>query len=290
MENESNFYVEEYLLQNKIKLTPTDEFAAIRMQGYSVEFGDTLGRSWSFIKPYLAQLISYTLFAFFADLTLSFILQQIVEFMGDLGYLVGSIVNLTIVSALLAGFYSFFEKVFQKDNFSFQNLFDGFQHIGQLSLHQILVVVMVALPFLGVFSLAQELGINKTVDIFDINTYEMFTLLFYFIFILPSLSVFTLYIFAPILIVVARMNFWSAMEVSRKLVLANYIGNFGFVIGFTCINGLGLLFFGVGTLFTVPFTFAATFILYTKLIQKNGRSTDFGGDFYSDENAPLDAF
>lgn len=86
------------------------------------------------------------------------------------------------------------------------------------------------------------------------------------------------------------MNFWSAMEVSRKLVLANYIGVFGFVIGLTFINSIGLLLFGVGTLLTVPFTFAATFTLYTKLIEKNGGGTNFSGDFYTDENAPLDAF
>ncbi|WP_338763896.1 hypothetical protein WAF17_20635 [Bernardetia sp. ABR2-2B] len=291
MENQDNenFYTEDDLLQNKTGLTPTDEFAKIRSEGYSVEFSDTLSSSWDFMKPYLGQLVSYTLFCFFADLTLSFIIPQIVSFMGNLGYLVGTIVNLTLISALLAGFYSFFEKVYQKDRFSFQNLFDGFQHIKELALHQILVVMMVALPFLGMFFLAQKIGINKTVDIFDINTYEVFTILFYFIFSLPSLLVFTLYIFAPILIVVARMSFWSAMEVSRKLVLGNYIGVFGFVIGFTLINSIGLLLLGVGTLFTIPLTFAATFILYTKLIEKNGGGTNFGGDFYTNENAPLDA-
>jgi uncharacterized membrane protein len=290
MENESTFYTEDDLPQDNLGLTPTDEFAAIRMQGYSVEFGDTLSRSWNFMKPYLGQLVSYTLFCLFADLTLSFFIPQIVSFMGDLGYLVSTIVNLTLVSALLAGFYAFFKPIYQKDKSSFHNLFDGFQYIGQLALHQILVVVMVALPFLGLFFLAQKFGINQTVDIFDTNTYETFTLFFYFVFALPSLLVFTLYVFAPLLIVAAKMNFWSAMELSRKLVLANYIGVFGFVLGFTLINIIGLLLLGVGTLLTIPFTFAATFILYTKLIKKNGRGTNFGGDFYSDENAPLDAF
>jgi len=284
MENENN------IPQTSIGLTPTDEFANLRQEGYSVEFGNTLNGAWDLIKPCLAQLISYTLFCFFADLTLSFIIPQIVSFLGDLGYLVGTIVNLTLVSALLAGFYSFFEKVYKKDKFDFHNLFDGFQHIGQLALHQILVVIMVILPFLSLFFLAQEFGINQTVDIFDIETYEKFTILFYVIFTIPSLLVFTLYIFVPILIVVTRMNFWSALEVSRKLVLGNFIGVFGFVIGFTLINIVGLLFLGIGTLFTIPFTFAATFVLYTKLIEKNGGGTDFGGDFYSDENAPLDAF
>jgi hypothetical protein len=58
MENESNFYTEDDLPQNTIGLTPTDEFAAIRMQGYSVEFSDTFSRSWNFMKPYSGQLIS----------------------------------------------------------------------------------------------------------------------------------------------------------------------------------------------------------------------------------------
>lgn len=290
MENDPTFYTEDDLLPKTLGLTPTDEFAHLRMEGYSVEFGDTLSQAWEFMKPYLGQLISYTLFCFFADMALSFFIPQIVGFMGNLGYLVGTIVNLTLVSALLAGFYAFFKPIYQNDKSSFHNLFDGFQYIGQLALHQILVVVMVALPFFGVFFLAQKFGINQTVDIFDTNTYETFTLFFYIIFALPSLMVFTLYIFAPLLIVAAKMNFWSAMEVSRKLVLGNYIGVFGFVLGFTFINILGLLLLGIGTLLTIPLTFTATFILYTKLIEKNGGGTDFGGDFYSDENAPLDAF
>lgn len=288
--NEVFFDTENDFSQNSIGLTPTDEFANLRQQGYSVEFGNTLSHAWDFMKPYLAQLMSYTLFCVFADLTLSFIIPQIVDFMGDLGYLVGATVNLTMISALLAGFYSFYEKIYKKDRFDFHNLFDGFQHIGQLASHQILVVIIVALPFLGIFFLAQEFGINQTVDIFDIDTYETFTLLFYVIFTIPSLLVFTLYIFAPLIIVISKMNFWSAMEMSRKLVLANYIGVFGFVIGFTLINIIGLLFLGIGTLFTIPFTFTATFILYIKLVKENGHSTDFGGDFYTDENAPLDAF
>jgi len=290
MENQSerNFHTDEQI--PTFGLTPTDEFAAIRTTGYNVEFQDTFSRSWDFIKPYLAQLVAYTLFCLFADLTLSFFIPQIVEFMGDLGYLVGAIVNLTLISALLAGFYSYFERIYKQENFTFQNLFDGFEHIKELALHQILVVVMVGLPFLGIFFLTQKFGFNETVDIFEINTYQTFTVLFYFIFSLPSLLVFTFYIFTPILIVIARMNFWSAMETSRKLVLSNYFGILGFVSGFTLLNGLGLLFLGLGTLITIPLTFAATFILYTKLIEKNGGGTNFSGDFYSDENAPLDAF
>lgn len=276
-------------LQN-FGFTPTDEFANLRSQGYSVEFGKTISSAWSFIRPYLGVLVLYTLFCFFADLSLSFFISQTTSMLGNLGYVAGAIVNLTLISALLAGFYSYYQKIYLKEEFSFQNLLDGFQFIGQLALHQIVVVLMLVLPFLGIFLLAQEFGINRTVDIFDTNTYETFTVFYYLLFIIPSLSIFTLYIFTPIIIVVSKTNFWLAMEISRKLVLANYIGVFGFVLAFIVINILGLLFLGIGTLFTIPFTFAATFLLYVKLLKENGHSTNFSGDFYSDENAPLDAF
>ncbi len=290
--NEEHFYTEDDLPQEgrHFGFTPTDEFANIRMEGYSVEFGDTFSSSWDFMKPYLGQLVAYTLFCMFAYLTLSFIIPQLANSIGELGYLAGAIVNLTLISALLAGFYSYYQKIYDKDRFSFQNFFDGFQYIGQLALYQIVVVLMLVIPFFGVFFLAQQFKINQTVDIFDTNTYETFTILFYFIFALPSFLVFTLYIFTPLIIVVSKMNFWSAMEMSRKLVLANFIGVLGFVTGFALLNLVGLLFLGLGTLITIPLTFAATFILYVKLLKKNGRSTNFGGDFYADENAPLDAF
>ncbi len=290
METESASYTAENLSHNPVGLTPTDEFATLRTHGYSVEFKDTLNIAWNLVKSHLGQLISYTFLCLFSYLTLSFITPQVVNFLGQLGYLVGTIVNLTLISALLAGFYSYFEKNYQKERVSFQNLFDGFNHTGQLALYQIVVFIILLIPFLIVFFLAQEFEINKTVDIFDTNTYETFTVVFYFIFAIPSFLVFTLYIFTPILIVIAKMNFWSAMELSRKIVIANFIGILGFVLAFSLLNLVGLLFLGLGLIITLPLSFAATFILYTKLIEKNGGGTNFGGDFYTDENAPLDAF
>jgi hypothetical protein len=285
MANESDFYTEDDLSQNTIGLTPTDEFATIRMQGYSVEFSDILSLSWDFIKPHLGQLAAYTLLCLFSYLTLTFIVPQIVSFMGSLGYVVGVVVNLTVISALLAGFYCYFEKMYQKDKFSFQNLFDGFQHIGQLALYQLVFVAILLLPsMLIIFALDSFSAFNPNFDSLDAD------LLSYALIAIPSFLVFALYIFAPILIVVARMNFWSAMEVSRKLVLANYFGILGFVTAFVGINLIGFLFLGLGIVITLPLTFAATFILYTKLIEKNGGGTNFSGDFYTDENAPLDAF
>lgn len=286
IENESDFYSENDFTQDTtIGLTPTDEFAAIRMQGYSVEFGDTLSSAWDFIKPYLGQLVGYTFFCIFSYLTLTFIVPQIVGFMGSLGYIVGAIVNLTVVSALLAGFYSYFEKIYQKETSSFQNLFDGFQHIGQLALYQLVFVIILTLPsMLMIFALDTFSAFISSIN------YLSTDLFFYALVGVLSIFIFTFYIFTPILIVIAKMNFWLAMETSRKLVLANYLGILGFVTVFTIINGIGLAFLGLGLVITIPLTFAATFILYTKLIEKNGGGTNFGGDFYSDENAPLDAF
>jgi hypothetical protein len=286
IENEQDFYTEDDFPQDTtIGLTPTDEFAAIRMKGYSVEFGDTFSSAWNFIKSYLGQLAIYTLFCIFSYFTLTFIVTELVGFMGDLGYVVGAIVNLTVVSALLAGFYSYFEKKYQKDTFSFQNLFDGFQHIGQLALYQLVFVVILILPsMLIIFALDAFSAFNPNFKSLDAD------LLSYALIGIPAIFVFTFYIFTPILIVIAKMNFWSAMETSRKLVLANYLGIFGFVTAFTIINFIGLAFLCLGLAITLPLTFAATFILYTKLIEKNGGGTNFGGDFYTDENAPLDAF
>ncbi|AFM03099.1 hypothetical protein Fleli_0635 [Bernardetia litoralis DSM 6794] len=290
MENQQDdfFYTEDNLPQPQqdFGFTPTDEFANIRTQGYSVEFGDTFSSSWDFMKPFLGQLVAYTLLCAFSYLALTFIIPQIVSFMNSsIGYVVGAIVNLTVISALLAGFYSYFEKIYNKDKFSFQNLFDGFEYIGQLALYQLVFVIILILPsLLIIFALDTFSAFNPNFKSLDAD------LLSYGLIGIPSILIFTFYIFTPILIVLAKMNFWSAMEMSRKLVLANFTGVLGFVIGFTLLNILGLLFIGLGTLITIPFTFAATFILYVKLVKKNGASTNFSGDFYTDENAPLDAF
>ncbi len=72
--------------------------------------------------------------------------------------------------------------------------------------------------------------------------------------IIPGLVIMAMYMFTFHFMVDRGMDFWEAMEASRRLVARDYLGFvlFGIVLGM--INLLGLMLLGIGVLFTFPIT------------------------------------
>ena len=84
--------------------------------------------------------------------------------------------------------------------------------------------------------------------------------------IIPGIVVSALYIFAPALIVEKKLDFWQAMEASRKIV-SHYLFEMSiFVIVLGFINLLGVLLCGVGVLISIPITFGAMAAAYDDLV------------------------
>jgi uncharacterized membrane protein len=74
------------------------------------------------------------------------------------------------------------------------------------------------------------------------------------------------YFFAIPLVIGRRMEFWPAMEASRKLVSKNWFSVFGFGFVLGLINFGGALLCFVGLLITVPLTTCAIAAAYERII------------------------
>ncbi len=70
--------------------------------------------------------------------------------------------------------------------------------------------------------------------------------------IVPGLVIMTMYMFTFHFMVDRGMDFWEAMEASRKLVARDYLGFVLFGLFLGLINLLGLMLLGVGLFFTMP--------------------------------------
>ncbi len=84
--------------------------------------------------------------------------------------------------------------------------------------------------------------------------------------IIPGIIVVALYIFTPAFIAEKNLDFWEAMEASRNLAKEHLFEMVLFVIILGLINIAGFLLCGVGLLFTLPLTYAATAIGYDELV------------------------
>ena len=93
----------------------------------------------------------------------------------------------------------------------------------------------------------------------------IFTVMGLMLLILPGLVIGSWYIFTYIFIVDRGLEFWAAMEASRKLAFQDIVGFALFFLIIGIVNFLGFLFLVVGLLVTVPLTFIATFVAYRKL-------------------------
>jgi hypothetical protein len=116
----------------------------------------------------------------------------------------------------------------------FENFFDGFKHFAALFLFTIIGGILI---FLGLLAL-----------------------------IVPGIYLSVGYIFAPFYIVFGRMDFWQAMESSRRLVHREWFSFFAFMMVLLIINILGLLAFGIGLLITVPLSYCAVYAAFDDII------------------------
>lgn len=84
--------------------------------------------------------------------------------------------------------------------------------------------------------------------------------------VIPGVYLAVGYFFVTMLIVDYGMDFWQAMETSRKIVTKNWFSVFVFTLVLFALNLLGGLLLFVGLLVTVPLSFCAAAIAYRDIV------------------------
>lgn len=84
--------------------------------------------------------------------------------------------------------------------------------------------------------------------------------------IIPALIIAAIYLFVPIFIVEKNMDFWTAMEASRKVISKYLFEITVFILVQFIILLVGLILCGVGLLIALPVVMAATAYAYDDLV------------------------
>jgi hypothetical protein len=85
--------------------------------------------------------------------------------------------------------------------------------------------------------------------------------------VIPGLYLFVGYVFAIPFVIDKGLDFWSAMEASRKLVHRRWFNLFWLQLVLGGLSVLGAIPMGWGLLITVPLSMAVNTVAYTKLVQ-----------------------
>lgn len=91
------------------------------------------------------------------------------------------------------------------------------------------------------------------------------------LFVVPGLYLGVAYMFAPYLIVDKNIDFWPAMEISRKRVNKNFFGLFAFFAVLTLINLLGCIPLLLGLFVTIPVSVYAMSAAFEDIFRDAGQ-------------------
>lgn len=84
--------------------------------------------------------------------------------------------------------------------------------------------------------------------------------------IIPGIYLIVAYSFANMFIIFLKYDYWSAMEWSRKVITRRWWQFFGFLLVIGMINIAGLLFCGIGVIFTAPASMCMLFCAFEDIV------------------------
>jgi hypothetical protein len=94
--------------------------------------------------------------------------------------------------------------------------------------------------------------------------------------IIPGLYLMVSYLFAAPLVIDRRLDFWPALELSRRTVQPHLFTIFAFLLLLVLLNLIGAALLGLGLLVSVPLTCCAVTVAFADLF---GLQSDYSEDF-----------
>ena len=234
--------------------------ADIFTRDYDLEIGGCVRRGWDLLKKKFGLIFGGT--AVFAAIQLGISLLGQIPILGILISL-GSII---IGGPLMGGLYHFFLRNIRGERTEIGDIFEGFRsHFVQLMLGYI-----VSLLITGVTAIpgAAILGFSfvPIVRTHQISPGAIALAVAGFVVVLvPAIFLTVTWLFSLPLIIDKRLDFWTGLETSRKVVWKHWWHVFALVLVCGLVNLGGALACCIGALVTMPITFGAMMYAYEDL-------------------------
>jgi hypothetical protein len=211
---------------------------------YDLDIGNCISRGWELVKKNFWPVVGVNFLVFlvvmiFSQLT-GLITRPIVNAMvqqhefsagGIAIVLLVSILGAPVYVILMSGLMKYFLKLVRGEQASVGDAFSGF---GPMSVQLILLGLVL----------------------------NLLVLVGYALLIIPGIYLQTAWLFAMVLVIDRQMNFWDAMELSRKQVSKHWWIVFAFLIVYSLVVAGGLIACCVGMLVTMPIGIAAMLYAY----------------------------
>ncbi|MBE9117879.1 hypothetical protein IQ249_18435 [Lusitaniella coriacea LEGE 07157] len=204
-------------------------------ENYTVKIGDYISRGWEIFKQNPGLLIGYVVILVVISSVVFGLPLALQRTIGpELAQSISSLINIIVSPPLWAGLFIGCFILHKGQQLQFNNFFSGFQYFAQLVIASLVSAILIIIGF--IFCLV------------------------------PGIYLAIGYSFMIPLVIDRNLNFWDAMEASRKIVTKQWFSIFAFLIVIGLINTAGALVFGVGLLVTIPLTYGAMVAAYDDII------------------------
>jgi hypothetical protein len=226
-------------------------YARVIGEGRSFAIGDVLGQSWDMVKDNIGLAVGATLVVL--------ICLVVAGIIPCLGFIIGLVIN----PVMIGGLQNLLLKLHRREPAEFSDVFSTFSTsflpLFLFGLVQMILSVVAAIPgyaviFFGTLLADRSEGASLLV-----------TLVGALLILPPAIYLAVSWVFAPLLIVDKRLDFWPAMELSRKVAANNFLGVFALLLVCGLIMIGGALALCVGLFVVTPIVFGAIAITYDEL-------------------------
>lgn len=262
------------------------DFSELLDNGFKFNLGEAISNGWRLFGKSAGNFIGFALIYLVTSYAGNFLFALIpIPFLSNI---IG-----IVFAVIYSGIFIFCRNLTLKRE-EFGDFFKAFEFFGQIFLHYLvfylmlaplgILIFLVVLPpdFFNLFMDFDQLAFFEDptgyMPFVHMGPVEIIGLLISFIgFIYLGLA----YIFAIPLIVDAKLGFWEAMELSRKVVTKQFFSFFGFMILVGLMFTIGtIITCGLGALVMLPFISCATFVAYESVF----------GPYLSSSQSQIDSF
>lgn len=244
--------------------TPKAKIERIIAGGTSFNFGDYIGRGFDIFQKDMWSFVGFTV--------IFIIMSMIINFIPFVGPLANQFV---VTPALTVGMFIYANRLDKGERPEFGTFFKGFDFTGQLAVAALVKFLIIGATFIPFGILFWKYGwvewyweavqhpASPPTDIPEIPPFWSLLLL------LPAIFLSVAYSWTYHFIALYKLEFWDAMEASRRLLTRHWFIFFIFTIIIGIIAGLGVILLCVGILASIPAVMCMSYAAFADVTRLN---------------------
>jgi hypothetical protein len=227
---------------------------------YELDIGRCIGQAWELLQNNFGAVFAGSFVFLLIQIALGGFAQ--IPLIG----VVGGIASFILSGPLYGGLYCFFLRHIRHEPVDLGTVFAGFRiQFGQLLLGYVVAVILISLAALPGVAVMAYPGYWIFVHHTATASQVLWIAAGFILLLIPVAYLIVSWVFALPLIVDQRLDFWPAMEASRKLVGKHFWTNLGLLVVCGLIKVLGICVCCVGGFISWPISVGALMYAYERI-------------------------